>query len=195
MDGEKAKDGKEDKILDEPQETERAYNDNITILKMFFQSIIIACCFVLILPSTTSNTSVVLFCYFFITICIGGLFITYYKITEDSKKLPLLLYCGGTSAACIVITLIYTYITVSKYKKNVQEGKVTPYYYKFTSLNIWITLIECLLLFEMLYYINGNQENQNIPYIFLISIMCFCVLNFFVSWSNVIGLTNFTADG
>ena len=184
-----------------PDASEVQNSDNIKMLNSFFLALIISCCFVLVLPSTTYTVSTVLFCYFFISICIGGLVLTWYYLTseENNFQKTLITNCQATSAALIIVTLIYSFFMISSFKKKIQSGNVTDYYYKFTLINVWLLTLECAMLYMLHVQISKAIEGDNnmitTCYVYTLAIICFCVLSFFVSWSNVIGLKNFSADG
>ena len=88
---------------------------------------------------------------------------------------------------------------ISSFKKKIQSGNVTDYYYKFTLINVWLLTLECAMLYMLHVQISKAIEGDNnmitTCYVYTLAIICFCVLSFFVSWSNVIGLKNFSADG
>jgi len=177
---------------------------NFNTFNYFFSSLIISCCFVIILPNMSNNVGTLLFCYFFIALAAVGLFLNWYfkenknNPTQETVYRPGILMYIAPSLLFILISIIYAFVVISTYSLNIKQGFVTTYYYKFSIITIWLFLIECLLLYNLYAIINklnDLKDENNTLKINMIGIICFCFLNYFVIWSNAIGLASFSADG
>jgi hypothetical protein len=163
---------------------------NYHTLDYFFKALIFSCCLVLTIPSISKNPNTMLFCYFFIAISLIVLFILWYY--KNPQKLDYLLMFCLPALLFIIISILSSFIVISNNRTNIQKGLVTKYYYKFNFITICLILIESYLYFNI---ISEILKNRNPPQAQTIAIVCFCVLSYFIIWSNSIGLSHFSADG
>ena len=162
---------------------------NFETFNYFFMSLIGSCCFILALPYMSKYPNPLLFSYFFIMISVIALFLNWY-FYQDTYSNEVIYYILP-SLLFIVISLFGSFLLISSNKQNITYGNVTNYYYRFNLVTIWLILIECYLFYH-LYLIINDSENARVIMIMIIS---FCILNYFTTWSNYIGLKHFSADG
>jgi hypothetical protein len=164
--------------------------NNTETFNYFFSALIVSCCFVLVIPKMSNSPNTLLFCYFFITFSVISLFFNWYW----SVNKPEILYYILPSLLFIVVSLVAAFLMVSNNKLKIQKGYVTSYYYKFSLVSIWLILIECYLFYYLYRMISNKIDDEQLK-LYMIVIICFCCLSYFVTWTNTIGLTYFSADG
>lgn len=162
--------------------------NNFNTLNYFFMTLIGSCCLVLALPYMANYPNTLLFCYFFIMVSVIALFFTWYFYGKNKASM---IYYVLPSLLFIATSLGAAFLMISANKTKITAGNVTPYYFKFNLVIIWLILIECYLFYHLYKLIDEGNSAKNI----MLIIITFCILNYFTIWSNSIGLKYFSADG
>ena len=165
---------------------------NKDMLNYFFSTLATSCIIVIFIPSIAKQPNNLLFCYFFIAFSVIALFLNWSYAELNDKQKPLENIPYYFCALLFIFSSILTGYIVTNLNKKKLESRVYDQYYGL------IVISNILLLFSFYYFYqmaNMEIKDRSKMVIYNIFISAICFLNIFVTITNSIGVSRFSADG
>lgn len=160
--------------------------------QIFCVIIIISCAILLFLPKMLYRPGLILTCLAFIAMASFSLLIVWcmwlgesgYKMTDGFYLILPLCF--------ILLNIFYCFTVIKTNQGKIQDDNTHVYYEKFMMTTIWLIFIELVFYYYLFYSILQKEKTTGL---YIVTIIFFCVLNFFVIRFNSIYFTYFSADG